>query len=155
MKALLSNCHQSPRKVRLVANAVRGKSIPEARALLSFSPNKSAPVIAKLIDSAVANARVAGIDTEGLFVRTIAVNKGMVMRRYFPRSRGRATRYEKTTSIVNVELGSHNTPALPAPAKSAAKKTVAVSKAKTATKPRATTTKKTTTKKPTAKATTK
>lgn len=134
MKALLKNCHQSPRKVRLVADLVRGKSVPQARAALSFMPQKSSPIIAKLIDSAVANARNVGASPEDLFIKKIAVDKGMAMRRYFPRSRGRATRYAKTLSIISVELGSKNV--LPAQTASAAKK-ASVSKTKTATKPAA------------------
>lgn len=126
MKALLKNCHQSPRKVRLVANLVRGKSVEQARAALSFMPQKSSPVIAKLINSAVANARPLGASAEDLFVKTITVNKGMTMRRYFPRSRGRATRYAKTLSIIAVELGSSR--ALTAPAEPKAK-TVKTTKA--------------------------
>jgi large subunit ribosomal protein L22 len=118
MKAMLSNFHQSPRKVRLVANVIRGKSIATARNLLTFLPQKSSPVILKLLNSAVANARQTGADESALFVQAIAVNKGMVMRRFKPMARGRAAPFRRTMSIVTLSLGSKA-----APKKQAAKKT--------------------------------
>ena len=105
MKALLKNYHQSPRKVRLVADLIRGKSVPAARAALLYLPKKSSPVIEKLLDSAVANARSRGESAENLFVKTITVDKGAVLRRYRPFARGRAGSVRKTMSIVNLELG--------------------------------------------------
>lgn len=105
MKALLTNYHQSPRKVRLVADLIRGKSIAQAKAALMFLPKKSSPAIEKLLDSAVANARQAGAEAENLFVKTIQVNKGLVMRRFMPKARGRASRFQKSMSIVSLELG--------------------------------------------------
>ena len=104
MKATLTNYHQSPRKVRLIADLIRGKSIPEAHAALRFMPQKSSPVIAKLLNSAVANARSAGLTIENLFVKTITVNKGAVMRRARPFARGRSGTIRKTMSIVSLEL---------------------------------------------------
>lgn len=105
MKALLKNYHQSPRKVRLIADLIRGKSVANAHAVLKFMPQKSSPAIAKLLDSAVANARSAGLPTENLFVKAIAVNKGSVLRRFKPMSRGRANSFSRTMSIVTLELG--------------------------------------------------
>ncbi|HTR18630.1 MAG TPA: 50S ribosomal protein L22 [Candidatus Paceibacterota bacterium] len=102
MKATLKNYHQSPRKVRLVADMIRGKSVPAARAALHFLPKKSSPTIAKLLDSAVANS---GASPDSLYVKSIAVNKGTVMRRYRPFSRGRSGTLRKTMSIVTLELG--------------------------------------------------
>ncbi|MDP2648451.1 MAG: 50S ribosomal protein L22 [Patescibacteria group bacterium] len=127
MKALLKNYHQSPRKVRLVADMIRGKSVSDARAALLYLPKKSAPALGKLLDSAVANARIGGHAAEGLFVKTITVDKGTVMRRYRPFARGRSGTLHKTMSIVKVELG-----ALSAP-KKAAKKVAKPSAAKKAT----------------------
>jgi large subunit ribosomal protein L22 len=125
MKALLTNYHQSPRKVRLVADVIRGKSIADAKAALMFLPRKSSPAIEKLLDSAVANARQKGEQTENLFVKTIQVNKGLAMRRFMPRARGRAARYQKVLSHVSLELGTREiaTPKTSRAAKSAAKKT--------------------------------
>lgn len=121
MKALLTNYRQSPQKVRLVANAIRGKSVGEARAMLTFLPQKSSPTILKLLNSAIANARVSGAETDALFVKTIAVNKGSVMRRFMPKARGRATRFARTSSIITLELGT-NAVAKPKTAKKTAKK---------------------------------
>jgi large subunit ribosomal protein L22 len=120
MKAVLKNYHQSPRKVRLIADLIRGKSVPSARAALAFMPQKSSPAISKLLDSAVANARSSGVSVESLFVKTIAVNKGGVMRRSRPFARGRSGSIRKTMSIVTLELGA-NAPAKKARAKKVAK----------------------------------
>ena len=110
MKALLKNYHQSPRKVRLVADLIRGKSVPLARAALLFLPKKSSPAITKLLDSAVANARATGVNPDNLFVKKITVDKGTVLRRYRPFARGRAGSVRKTMSIVNLELGTGAAP---------------------------------------------
>lgn len=105
MKALLTNYHQSPRKVRLVADLIRGKSVSAARSALLFLPKKSSPAISKLLDSAVANARQVGQEPANLFVKKITVDKGLVMRRSRPFARGRAGSVRKTMSIVRIELG--------------------------------------------------
>ncbi len=105
MKALLTNYHQSPRKVRLVADLIRGKSVAAARAALLYLPKKSSPAIGKLLDSAVANASSKGGSIENLFVKTITVNKGVVMRRARPFGRGRSGSLRKAMSIVFLELG--------------------------------------------------
>lgn len=105
MKAVLTNYHQAPRKVRLVADLIRGKSVAQAKAALAFLPKKSSPAIEKLLDSAVSNARQMGKDAENLFVKTISVNKGAAMRRFKPMARGRAARFERIFSHVAIELG--------------------------------------------------
>jgi large subunit ribosomal protein L22 len=105
MKALLSNYRQSPRKVRLVADMIRGKGVVEAKAALMFAEQKSSEAIEKLLDSAVANATSQGVSVETLFVKTISVDKGLVMRRFKPMARGRAAGVRKTSSIVRIELG--------------------------------------------------
>src|SRR3990167_1318313 len=105
MKALLTNYHQSPRKVRLVADLIRGKSIAQARAALLYLPKKSSPALDKLLDSAIANASSRGASVDNLFVKTITVNKGAVMRRARPFGRGRSGSLRKTMSIVALELG--------------------------------------------------
>ena len=105
MKALLTNYHQSPRKVRLVADLVRGKSVSAARMALSFLPKKSSPMMEKLLDSAVANARSAGLSVDDLFIKKITVDKGAVMRRARPFGRGRSGTIRKTMSIIALELG--------------------------------------------------
>ena len=125
MKALLTNYHQSPRKVRLVADLIRGKSIAQAQASLLFLDKKSTPAVKKLLDSAVANARNAGVSVDGLIVKSISVDKGAVLMRTRPFSRGRSGRIRKTMSIVKLELGSATEKA--SPKKSRAKKSVNVS----------------------------
>jgi len=105
MKALLTNYHQSPRKVRLVADLIRGKSVMQAKAALMFLSKKSSPAVEKLLDSAVSNARQMGKEADNLFVKTIAVNKGAAMRRFKPMARGRAARFQRVFSIISLELG--------------------------------------------------
>lgn len=106
MKASLSNYRQAPRKVRLVADMIRGKSVSSARDTLTFLPKKAAPEIVKLLNSAVANARTQGFSEDDLVVKTITVDKGAVLRRFTPKARGRAGRIHKEMSIVKLELGS-------------------------------------------------
>jgi large subunit ribosomal protein L22 len=130
MKALLTNYHQSPRKVRLVADLIRGKSVIAARAALLYLPKKSTPAISKLLDSAVANARQTGADAADLYVKKITVDKGLVMRRARPFARGRSGSIRKTMSIVFLELGTSAAPKKVA--KSAAKTTASPKKVKTA-----------------------
>jgi large subunit ribosomal protein L22 len=115
MKAILNNYRQSPRKVRLVAKAVIGKSAQNASLILSFMPKRSADPIKKLIDSAVANARVnSGANVEDLMVKSIEVNKGVTLKRMRPRARGSGYPINKRTCHVVVTLSSKK--ALPAKA---------------------------------------
>jgi large subunit ribosomal protein L22 len=104
MKASLKNYRQSPRKVRLVANAVKGKTVAHADAVLSFMPKRAAEPMRKLIASAAANAAVQGTSSESLMVQNVEVNKGIVMKRWMPRAQGRATPINKRTSHVLVTL---------------------------------------------------
>ncbi len=104
MKALLTNYHQSPRKVRLIANLIRGKSVPEARMALSFLFQKSSGAFRKLLESAVANARNSGNSPEKLFVKHVSVDKGAVLKRARPFGRGSSGTLRKTQSIVKLEL---------------------------------------------------
>ena len=104
MKALLTNYHQSPRKVRLVADLIRGKTVPQARVALSFLMQKSSGAFSKLLESAVANSRNSGISPEGLFVKHVSVDKGSVARRARPFGRGRSGTLRKTYSIMKLEL---------------------------------------------------
>lgn len=105
MKAMLKNYHQSPRKVRLVANLIRGKSVPAASIALEFLPQKSGSALLKLLNSAVANARQGGANPEELVVRSITVDKGLALRRFKPMARGRAARFSRTMSTIRLELG--------------------------------------------------
>lgn len=105
MKASLSNYRQSPRKVRLVADLVRGKGVREALAALSFLEKRAAEPVQKVVASAVANAKSAGKAEESLFVAQIAVDKGTTIRRFMPRARGSASPINKRSSHISVTLG--------------------------------------------------
>jgi len=104
MKAFLKNYRQSPRKVRLVADLVKGKSVDQAVVALDFLAKRAGLPIKKLIESAVANAKQIGAERENLFVKEIRVDKGIVMKRIMPRAMGRGARINKRTSHVNVLL---------------------------------------------------
>jgi len=98
----------APRKVRIVADLVRGKPVADALATLQFTPKAAALPVAKLIRSAIANAEQhakGNLDVDKLFVRTIMVDQGPTLRRFLARAMGRATRLNKKTSHVTVELG--------------------------------------------------
>lgn len=105
MKASLTNFKQSPRKVRLVADMIRGKRVTVARDSLIFLAKKSSPEIQKLLNSAIANAQSQGMHIDDLIVKTISVDKGAVIRRFKPMARGRAAGIRRTMSHVNLELG--------------------------------------------------
>ncbi len=104
MKAFLKNYRQSPRKVRLVADLVKGKKIDEAMLELDFLVKRASLPILKLIKSAVANAKVLGMDEANLIVKDLRVDKGIVMKRMMPRAMGRGARINKRTSHVTVIL---------------------------------------------------
>lgn len=105
MKAFLKNYRQSPRKVRLVADLVKGKNIDRAMVELEMLPRRAALPLKNLLASAVANAKVQGLEVENLFVKSFSVDKGIVMKRFMPRAMGRASRINKRTSHVEVVLG--------------------------------------------------
>jgi ribosomal protein L22 len=95
----------APRKVRLVADQIRGLHIDRARALLQFSPRGAARDIQKLIDSAASNAENNHeLVADDMTVAEITVDEGPTLRRYRPRALGRATRINKRTSHISVAL---------------------------------------------------
>lgn len=103
--AKLSSIRLSPRKTRLVVDMVRGKKIQDALNILRFSPQPSAKLISKLLSSAVANAEQKGAsDVDRLFVKTIYVDGGSVLKRFLPRAMGRASKIRKPTSHISVVL---------------------------------------------------
>ena len=104
MKAFLKNYRQSPRKVRLVAQLVKGKSVDEAVAELDFLAKRAGLPIKKLLLSAVANAKQAGIEKENLFIKELRVDKGITMKRMLPAAMGSAHRINKRTSHLNLLL---------------------------------------------------
>lgn len=105
MKAVLKNYRQSPRKVRLIADLVRGKKVQDALAQLQFVDKRAAGPFAKVIASAKANAESAGQPTDNLIIKTVSVDKGMVLKRFTPRARGSASRINRRSSHITVELG--------------------------------------------------
>ena len=95
----------SARKVRVVADQIRGKGYEEAEALLSFSPRGASVPILKLLRSAGANAENnIDLDPEDMLISRITVDEGPTMRRYRPRARGRATRIEKRSCHITLAL---------------------------------------------------
>jgi large subunit ribosomal protein L22 len=106
MKAFLKNYRQAPRKVRLVADMVRGKNVAQAMTELNFTSRKAAPALVKLLKSAVANAKDLGGDLaeDALFIKKITVDNGVTFTRYRPRARGRAAPINKETSRIVLEL---------------------------------------------------
>src|ERR671930_2506667 len=95
----------APRKVRLVADQVRGLTVPEARTLLDFSARGAARDVGKLVASAAANAENNhDLVADDLRIAEIRVDQGPTLKRWRPRARGRATRIDKRTSHVSVAL---------------------------------------------------
>jgi len=107
-EARLRHLRLAPRKVRAVCDVVRGQQVEQALATLRFTSKAAAAPVAKLIRSAIANAEQKSegrLDVDRLFVKTIMVDEGPTLRRFMPRAQGRATRINKKTSHVTVELG--------------------------------------------------
>jgi large subunit ribosomal protein L22 len=106
--AKLTNYRQSPRKVRIVANLVRGKKVTDAVMELTFLAKRAGEPVMKLIESAVANAKNLSIPTESLFVKEIRVDAGVTLKRSMPRARGRAFPINKRSSHVLLTLDTEN-----------------------------------------------
>ena len=108
-KAIARFTRISPRKARVIVDLVRGRQAGEALQLLEFTHKAAAPILKKLIESAVANAKTQspGVDVDALFVETAFVDKApnKHMRRWRPRAMGRATRVQKGLSHITVILG--------------------------------------------------
>jgi len=103
--AKLNNLRMSPRKVRLVADLIRGLSIKDARVQLNFLVKKSSSPILKLLNSAAANARHnLKLDPEEMYISAITVDGGPVLKRTMPRAMGRAYIIRKRTSHVRLTL---------------------------------------------------
>jgi large subunit ribosomal protein L22 len=96
----------APRKARMIADLVRGRDAAEAIQLLQFTQKSGAPVLQKIIESAVANAKNDGADVDMLFVSKATVDKGpnKFNRRWRPRAMGRATKVTKGISHIVIEL---------------------------------------------------
>ena len=106
MKSSLKNYRQSPRKVRLVADTVRGKNVAQALLELKFLPKRASQAIAKLVSSAASNAENNfKVSKDDLIVKEISVDQGVTLKRYRPRARGVAKRINKRTSNITLSLG--------------------------------------------------
>lgn len=105
MKAYLKNYRQSPRKVRLIADFVKGKNTEDAINDLMVLPKRASLPIKKLIQSAVANAKKnSGKTADNLFIKELSVDKGVTMKRFMPRAMGSASRINKRSSNVSIIL---------------------------------------------------
>lgn len=96
----------SPRKARRIVDLIRGQHVAEARRILHLSTYATTRPIAKVLDSAVANAeQTPGVVPENLFVTQAFVDEGPTLRRFRPRAMGRATRIDRRTSHITVVVG--------------------------------------------------
>lgn len=103
--ASLKNYRQSPRKVRLVANLVKGKKVDEALNMLGHVTKRATKPLAALVLSAVANAKNNfNIEKDNLIIKEMRVDGGAVLKRSMPRARGSAFPIKKRTSHVSVVL---------------------------------------------------
>jgi large subunit ribosomal protein L22 len=101
--ATANHIRQSPYKVRIVLDLVRGRPVDEARVVLDFTNRKAAGTIKKLLNSAVANAEHNfALDADELIVSEAYANEGPTLKRWRPRARGRATRILKRTSHITI-----------------------------------------------------
>ena len=110
--AKLNNCPTSPRKMRLVADLVRGKKVEEALAILKFNTKEASNRVEKLLVSAIANWQAknedANIENASLFVKEIRVDGGAMLKRLRPAPQGRAHRIRKRSNHVTLVLGDYN-----------------------------------------------
>ncbi len=102
--AQLNSYRQSPRKVRLVADAIRGKSTKEAKVKLDFIVKRATDPLHKLLNSAIANAKNVGADIDNLWVKAITVDEGKILYRRRPVSHGSAHTLRKRTSHIKLVL---------------------------------------------------
>lgn len=106
-QATLRMVRIAPRKVRLVVDLIRGKSVDEALSILQFTQKRAAPLVYKLIESALSNienSEQLDWDPDDLIVAKAYANEGPTLRRFKPRAQGRATRINKRTSHITIVL---------------------------------------------------
>jgi large subunit ribosomal protein L22 len=110
--AKLNNCPTSPRKMRLVADQLRGAEVEKALAILRFSPKEASRRLEKLLLSAIANWQAknedANIEDADLYIKEIKVDSGRMLKRLRPAPQGRAHRIRKRSNHVTLVLGSNN-----------------------------------------------
>lgn len=104
-KASLSTVRVSPRKARLVANLIRGAQVGNALDLLGNCDKKTAPLVKKLLMSAVSSAKLqSSVDIDELYVKSIWVDEKSILYRFMPRAHGRATKIRKRSSSITLHL---------------------------------------------------
>ncbi|RYZ60418.1 MAG: 50S ribosomal protein L22 [Proteobacteria bacterium] len=104
-KAVLRDIRVTPRKARLVTDLIRGKPVSVALDMLKATQKKTAPLLAKLIQSAMANATsTSTVDVDRLVVAFVYVDEGQKLKRFLPRAQGRATQVKKRSSHITVKL---------------------------------------------------
>ena len=101
-KATAKYVRSSARKARIVIDLIRGKSVDRAREILQFCDRDIAEVVAKVLDSAVANAEQQGMHSSNLYVKTTYADEGATMKRFRPRAKGSASRINKRTCHITV-----------------------------------------------------
>ena len=104
--AKLRYARVSPQKVRLMADMIRGKNVDDALKTLSFTPKKSAKIVKKVLESAIANAEHNhGADIDELKISRIEVNEAPTLGRFRARAKGRGTKIIKRNSHITVQVG--------------------------------------------------
>jgi len=104
-KAIAKTVRIAPRKVRLVVDLIRGKSVKEAAAILRLTPKASSVVVEKVLKSATANAvNNYNMDQNALYIKQAYVNEGPTLKRYQPRAKGSAGSILKRTSHITIVL---------------------------------------------------
>ena len=110
--AKLNNCPTSPRKMRLVADLVRGQQVDKALAILKFNQKEAAARLEKLLLSAIANWQAknedANLEEAGVFIKEIRVDGGAILKRLRPAPQGRAHRIRKRSNHITLVLGAKN-----------------------------------------------
>ena len=106
-RAVVRHVRISPRKVKIVIDLIRGKKVDEALAILAYTPKTAAPVVEKLLNSAIANGvnrENNPMDRESMYVAEVFADQGPTLKRYWPRSHGRADMILKRTSHLTIIL---------------------------------------------------
>jgi len=105
-RAILRGARLSAQKGRLVADLIRGKPVDQAISILAYTPKKGAAMIRKLLESAIANAEHNdGADIDTLKVKSITVERGMYLKRFQARAKGRGARVLKYTCHIYITVG--------------------------------------------------
>lgn len=105
MRAVLRYSRITPRKMTLVADLVRGKNVNTALSILKLTDKRGAPILEKLLRSAIANAEVKNpVNPDVLYIKELLVDRGPTLKRWLPRARGRVSPIQKKTTNVSLTL---------------------------------------------------